>query len=130
MRGETRLDGGIGTGELDHGLPVANVLDGGGERLAAELGDLDRGRLAGAEYVLGVRSESGGVAGDETFVGKKVFVPARAGAARVAGGVPAETGDFRVGVAGVGVDGDPAAVAFQAPALHRTGGQRRTEICP
>src|SRR3954449_10386338 len=82
------------------------------------------GQLAGAEYVLGVRSETRGVAGDETFIGEKVFVPARAGAARVAGGVPAVAGDHRVGVAGVGVDGDPAAFAFQSPALHRARGQR------
>src|ERR1700710_2398669 len=75
-------------------------------------------QLAGAEYVLGVRSEARGVAGDETFVGKKFFVPARAGAARVAGGVPTEACDHSVGMAGVGVDADPAAFAFDAPALH------------
>src|SRR3954468_2906971 len=77
------------------------------------------GQLAGAEYVPGVRSEARGVAGDETFVGKEFFVPAWPGATRVAGGVPPVAGDLRVGVTGVGVDGDPAAFAFQAPVLHR-----------
>src|SRR3954452_1588902 len=57
----------------------------------------------------------------------QVFVPARAGAAGVAGGVPAKAGDFRVSVAGVGVDGDPAAGAGKAPALHRTRRKRAFE---
>src|SRR6185312_16581600 len=50
--------------------------------------------------------------------------PARAGFfTLVAGGVEAVPGDRHVGVATVGVDGDPAAFAFFAPAHHRTGGE-------
>src|SRR6187402_222115 len=64
------------------------------------------------------------VASDEADVVAQVFVPARTGfAVAVAGGVPAEAGDFGVGVAGVGPDGDPATFAFFAPLGHRSGGK-------
>src|SRR5215469_3515391 len=64
------------------------------------------------------------VAGDEAFVGEQFLVPAGAGfAGYVTGGVPAEAGDHGVGVAGVGVDGDPAAFAGEPPLLHRAGGE-------
>jgi very-short-patch-repair endonuclease len=76
-----------------------------------------------------VRLEPGGVTRDEAFVAEEFFVPAGAGFvdALVAGGVEAEPGDRHVGVAGVGVDGDPAAFAFFAPALERAGGKRAFE---
>src|ERR1700755_1197811 len=41
----------------------------------------------------------------------------------VAAGVPAEAGDHGVGVAAVGVDGDPAPFAGAAPLFHRAGGE-------
>ena len=61
------------------------------------------------------------VADDEATVAEHFRVPARAGAAGVADGVPAQAGDHRVGMAGVGVDRDPAAGAGASPALHRAG---------
>src|SRR5882757_7605508 len=68
------------------------------------------------------------VAGDEADVVAQFFVPARAGFfAFVTGGVEAVSGDSHVGVPAVGVDGDPAAFAFFAPAHHRTGGKRALE---
>ena len=55
-----------------------------------------------------------GVARDEADVVAQFGVPARAGfAAFVAGGVAADAGDHGVGVAAVGVDGDPAAFALR-----------------
>src|ERR1700755_2655717 len=62
---------------------------------------------------------------DEADVVAQVGVPARTGfGARVAGGVPANAGDHGVGVAGVGVDGDPATEAGFAPLGHWAGGKR------
>src|SRR4051795_5158535 len=67
---------------------------------------------------------AGGVSRDEADVVAQFRVPARARfAAFVAGGVPAVAGDHGIGVAAVGVNGDPAAFAFFGPALHRTGGE-------
>src|ERR1700742_3980954 len=67
--------------------------------------------------------------GDVAFVRQQFFVPAGAGFvdAFVARGVEAEPGDRHVGVAGVGVDGDPAAFAFFAPALQRARGEGAEE---
>src|ERR1700753_700789 len=69
--------------------------------------------------------KAGGVTRDEPFVGREHFVPAGAGFvdAFVTRGVEAVSGDRHVGVAGVGVDGDPLAFAFFAPALERAGGK-------
>src|SRR4051794_14646792 len=76
----------------------------------------------------GVRLVPGRVARDEAFVVAQFFVPAGTGFfAFVAAGVEAVAGDRHVGVAGVGVDGDPAAFAFFAPVLHRAGGKRAFE---
>src|SRR6478735_12539297 len=44
-----------------------------------------------------------------------------------AAGVEADAGHHHVGVAGLGVDGDPLAGACVAPALHVTGGERLVE---
>src|SRR4051794_37129016 len=73
------------------------------------------------------RLETGGVAGDVADVVAQVFVPAGAGAFRIARGIPAEAGDHRVGVTRIGVDGDPAPFSTQAPAFHRPRGQRAFE---
>src|SRR6201996_8845108 len=64
--------------------------------------------------------------GDVAFVAGQDFVPAGACFvdAFVAGGVEAVSGDRHVGMAGVGVDGDPATFAFFTPALERAGGKR------
>src|ERR1700761_1729039 len=69
--------------------------------------------------------ETGRVTRDVPFVGEEFFVPARARFvdAFVARGVEAEPGDRHVGMAGVGVDGDPAAFAFFSPALEWAGGE-------
>src|ERR1044072_4808630 len=61
---------------------------------------------------------------DEADVVPQVLVPARPGFAAVPGRVPADARDHGVGLTGVGVDGDPAAQAGQAPACHRAGGHR------
>src|ERR1700760_1277986 len=77
----------------------------------------------------GVWLEAGRVTRDVAFVRRQHFVPAGAGFvdAFVARGVEAVARDRHVGVAGVGVDGDPAAFAFFAPALERAGGERAGE---
>src|SRR5215467_7444146 len=69
------------------------------------------------------RSVARWVPGDEAVGGTLFEVPAGAGAALGAGGVVAQAGDLGVGVAGVGVDGDPLAGAGGAPALEGAGGE-------
>src|SRR4249919_2157164 len=90
-------------------------------------GQIRPGRLAGATYGSGVDLVAERVAGGETDVVEQFFVPARSGAGGVAGGVPAEAGDFGVGVSGIGPDGDPAAFAADAPTFHRPRGKRAFE---
>src|SRR5262249_34075717 len=70
------------------------------------------------------------VPGDEADVAEQFFVPARAGAAGVARGVPAEAGDFGVGVAGVCPDRYPATGPRRAPLLHRARGEGAFEEFP
>src|ERR1700733_1827816 len=64
---------------------------------------------------------------DEAGAAGHVGVPAGAGAAGVPGGIPAQAGDHRERVAGVGVDRDPASWPGAAPALHRPRGQRAVD---
>src|SRR6185503_5122103 len=67
--------------------------------------------------------------------GRTPTAPARAGAGAAPAGavaiasarVEAEPGDDHVGVAGVGVDGDPATLAPLAPAHEAAGVERRIE---
>src|SRR4051794_21628589 len=82
------------------------------------------GRLAGAEYAKEALLVAERVAGDEARVVQQFGVPARPSAARVARGVPAVAGDFGVGVAGIGPDGDPAPRAGRSPVLHRARWER------
>src|SRR5690348_11833483 len=72
-------------------------------------------------------SVPGRVADDEAFGVRRLGVPAGAGAGGVADRVPAQAGDHRVGVGGVGVDRDPAPGAGFAVGLEGAGGEGDVE---
>ena len=98
------------------------------EPMSTQLRDgLRGGALASPNDPLRPELSTRSDAARRSLPGKEARVPRGPEPLRVADGVPAQAGDHRVGVGGVGVDRDPAARARLAVALQRAGGERGVE---